>query len=193
MTIIAAVRKGDLIVVASDSQTNWDTHREHTDNVIWPKVRRFGSTLIGSAGWAVYDNILEHYIDSLEELPAFEGEREIFEFFCDLRLQMKEEYGFVNDQCDERKDSPFSDLDATFLLANPHGIFGVTSQMSVARYKKYHAIGGGSDYAVGALHTLYEDVEDPEELARRAVQTAIHFDIYCGGDIDLHRVEAVTA
>ncbi len=52
MTIIAAVRKGDLIVVASDSQTNWDTHREHTDNVIWPKVRRFGSTLIGSAGWA---------------------------------------------------------------------------------------------------------------------------------------------
>ena len=43
-------------------------------------------------------------------------------------------------------------------------------------------------YALGAMYQIYDQDADAAELARRAVETAIEFDIYCGGEIDLFDV-----
>jgi ATP-dependent protease HslVU (ClpYQ) peptidase subunit len=59
----------------------------------------------------------------------------------------------------------------------------------VCRFDKYYAIGSGCVYALGALHQIYEQDADAAQLARRAVETAIEFDIYCGGEIDQFKVE----
>lgn len=58
--------------------------------------------------------------------------------------ELHEQYNFVKDQSNEEDPSPFGDLDATFLITNPNGIFYVSSNMSVSKFEKYFAIGAGS-------------------------------------------------
>jgi len=62
--------------------------------------------------------------------------------------------------------------------------------MSVATFERYHAIGSGCAYSLGALHVLYDEQADPAALARKAVETAITFSVYCGGTIEVHSVSA---
>jgi ATP-dependent protease HslVU (ClpYQ) peptidase subunit len=62
--------------------------------------------------------------------------------------------------------------------------------MSVTRFKRFDAIGSGGPYALGALHTLYDQESDAEEIARRACAAALHFDISCGGTLDVFTVKA---
>ena len=93
-------------------------------------------------------------------------------------------YSFVNDQCDE-KDSPFGGLDASFLIVTKKHIFHVSGNMTVTEFLKFHAIGSGCDFAIGAMHVLHEQSLDAGEIARRAVEAAIEHNIYCGGEIML--------
>jgi ATP-dependent HslUV protease subunit HslV len=61
--------------------------------------------------------------------------------------------------------------------------------MSVNRFEQFQTIGSGCDYATGALHALYDQKGlDAETLARKAVEAAIRFNIYCGGEIQVVRV-----
>ena len=46
----------------------------------------------------------------------------------------------MNDQGD-RNDSPFGNLDASFLVASPAGIFYVAPDMSVSEFRQYFAVG----------------------------------------------------
>ncbi len=62
--------------------------------------------------------------------------------------------------------------------------------MSVSRFEKYHAVGSGADFALGALHALYPGRLGVSQLARRAVAAATHFNIYCGGETDVVTLKA---
>jgi ATP-dependent protease HslVU (ClpYQ) peptidase subunit len=102
---------------------------------------------------------------------------------------MRKDYSFVNDQPMEDDKSPFADLDAAFLIANANGIFHVTGQMSVTRFRRYDAIGSGGPYALGALHTLYDENLRSDEIVRRGCAAAVHFDISCGGTLDVFTIK----
>jgi len=95
----------------------------------------------------------------------------------------------VNDQCSET-DTPFGDLDASFLVAAPSGIYYVACDMSVTEFDQYYAVGSGAGYALGALHALYTQKSDAENVARRAVAAASALDIYCGGEVNLVKLRA---
>ncbi len=63
------------------------------------------------------------------------------------------------------------------LIANPHGIFGVSGHRTVQEFSRFYAYGSGSDYALGALYSAYDDTgRDAEQLARHAVEAAAEFD-----------------
>jgi ATP-dependent protease HslVU (ClpYQ) peptidase subunit len=62
--------------------------------------------------------------------------------------------------------------------------------MSVTRFLRFDAIGSGSSYALGAVHALYDGRLSAEEMARRACEAGMHFDIACGGEVDLFTVKA---
>ena len=104
--------------------------------------------------------------------------------------ELHEQYNFVKDQSNEEDPSPFGDLDATFLIVNPNGIFYVASNMSVSKFEKYFAIGAGSNFSLGTLYALYDLDFSAEEIAKKSVESAIAFNIYCGGSIDLYHVGA---
>lgn len=184
MSVVIAVQKGSTIAIACDSVLHSGSRRESEDNVVSPKIRRFGQSFVASTGWSVYDNVMVDYL-SRRAAPAFRDEVSIYRFFLTLWKALRRDYGLVNEQCHEDK-SPFGDMDSSFLIANRHGIFGVDVDMSVLRFRKYHAIGSGSEYALGALFPIYDELKDAAAIARRAAEAAVHFDKSCGGTVSVY-------
>ena len=57
--------------------------------------------------------------------------------------------------------------------------------MCVTEFFKFYAIGVGRDYAIGAMHVLYEQNKSAEEIAQLALEAAISNNVYCGGNIEI--------
>ncbi|MHC5024213.1 MAG: Ntn hydrolase family protein [Planctomycetota bacterium] len=185
MSIIVAVTKNDCTAMAADSLTCFgDDHCVPSENARTSKIRRLGDSIVGSAGWAVYDRILSDFLADREGPLDLSSESAIFTFLMDLWAALHKRYSFVNDQAQSR-DSPFGDLDSSFLIANACGIFKVSHDMDVCSFRQYYAIGTGADYALGAMLNLHDGDADAETLACRAVETATQFDVHCGGEIDV--------
>lgn len=181
MSIVVAVVKNDKVVMAADSQSNFGHKVLPPDNQTTIKVRQVGDSLLGRAGWGVYDNILADLFDGAEPPPLVDAPA-IFRFFMELWKRLHQRYAFVNDQS-KRKDTPFGDLGGSFLVANRNGIFYVAPNLGVTRFAKYFAIGSGADFSLGALHQIYDRDGDAEAVARAAVETAVAFSTQCGGEI----------
>lgn len=188
MSVIAAVRKARRLVIAADSQDNFGDLRPPPDNHSALKLREIDSAWIGCSGWAIYDDLLGHYLRKRSAKTALHSREDVFDFFLKFWRAIRTDYPFVNEQSRSEDKTPFADLDATFLIASPGGIFLVSSNMSVSSFAKYYAIGSGGDYALGALHALYDGVSDPSELARRAIDAAKAYDSACGGETVLREI-----
>lgn len=187
MSIAVAVRKGNTIAVAADSQENFGDRKVVGSNHRASKIMQLGGSQLAMTGWGVYDNVFTDYLGT-RRAPRFASEREIFVFFVKLWKDLRKRYSFVDDQVQDEDRSPFADLDSSFLIGNRHGIFHVSGDMSVMAFQEYYAIGSGASYALGVLHALYASERDAAVLARRACEAAIAFDVYCGGEIDVRRI-----
>ena len=187
MSVAVAVQKGKTIAIAADTQENFGDRRVLRGDHSSSKIMKVGASYVAQTGWGLYENILGDFLTK-GPAPRFRNEREIFVFFNRFWKRMKKDYSFVNDQPMEDDKSPFADLDASFLIVNTSGIFHVTGQMSVTRFTRFDAIGSGGPYALGALHTLYDEKLDALEIARRGCAAAVHFDVSCGGELDLFTV-----
>lgn len=183
MSIVVAVVKDGETCVAADSQSNFGTNQVPMDNGKVSKLRQIGASVLGTTGWGVYENILEDFI-SAKKPPLLSDRQSIFSFFLDLWKALHERYPYVNDQWDTDR-SPFANLDASFLIASPDGLFYVASDLSVTRFEKYFAVGSGADFSMGALYNLYDTDLDAAAITRKAVESAMAFNIYCGGEVQL--------
>jgi len=187
MSVAVAVRKGNVVAVAADSQENFGDRKIVAPNHGASKIMRLGDSELAMTGWGVYDNVFADYVRT-RRAPRFASEREIYVFFVKLWRDLRRRYSFVDDQVQDEDRSPFADLDSSFLIGNRHGIFHVSGDMSVMAFREYYAIGSGASYALGVLHALYATETDATVLARRACEAAIAFDVYCGGEVDVRRI-----
>jgi len=183
MSIIVAVKKGNEVFVGADSQINFGSNKVCSSNINGSKIRRVGTAVIASTGWGLYDDILNDYL-SKRKSCKLNTKLEIFRFFMGFWHALHKDYSFVNDQCDE-KDSPFGDLDASFLIATKSNIFHISSNMSITEFSKFHAIGSGCEFALGAMHVLYDQDFGADVVAHKAVDAAITHNVYCGGEIEI--------
>ena len=189
MSVICAVQKDGDTVMAADTLTLFGEDDVATPaNAVAHKFMRLGTSLVGGAGWGLYDDILRDHLSETGP-PDLSSERSIFRFFLDLWKALHDNYTFVNDQA-ASKDTPFGDLDSTFVIANPTGIFKVSSDLCVTRFEQYCAVGSGSQYACGAMQTLFaRPGESAESIATAGVQTSIALNVHCGGSIDVAYVD----
>jgi ATP-dependent HslUV protease subunit HslV len=183
MSIAVAVRTAGEIVLATDSKRTFGGNAVPENNLRDVKLRRVGEAYLATTGWGVYANILDDYLRVVRN-PRLNDSRQIFTFFRGFWKALHQRYAFINDQCTE-SDSPFGDLDASFLVAARGGIFYVACDMSVTEFQNYYAVGSGASYALGAMHALYTPSARAELVARRAVAAASALDIYCGGEVNL--------
>jgi ATP-dependent protease HslVU (ClpYQ) peptidase subunit len=174
-------------VIAADSKVTFGSTQIPFYNYHEKKIRKINDSYLASTGWGIYDDIFENYLNR-HKTAKLDGKSQIFDFFISFYKELKEKYNFVNDQCDD-KETPFADLDSSFLIANHNGIFYISSNMSVTKFEKFHAIGSGSDYSLGVLYSWYNETDDLSLLAKKAIDAAIAFNIYCGGDIQLETID----
>ena len=183
MSIAVVVKKDNKVVVGADTLQCFDSNMADDDNLNESKLRRIGHALLASTGWGLYDNILDDYLKGKKSI-RLSSKQEVFLFFKKLWPVLHEKYSFVKNQCDN-SDSPFGELDSSFLIATKKRIFFVSSNMCVTEFLKFYAIGADRDYAIGAMHVLYDQNKSAEEIARLAIEAAISNNVYCGGDIEL--------
>lgn len=187
MSIALAIEKNGELLVAADTLTSFGHTKVPAALHSAVKVRRVGASLLATTGWGVYENILDDVLARRGNVRLGTRGR-IFDFFQRLWGDLHKKYSFVNDQIDEKEAGPFGNLDSTFLVAGRTGIFYVGPDMSVTPVRRYFAIGSGAQFALGALNALHDSRLGAEAVARRAVEAAIAFDTYCGGEVQIHRV-----
>jgi ATP-dependent protease HslVU (ClpYQ) peptidase subunit len=190
MSIAVAVKCQGKVVIACDTKRTFGSGEVPEANLSDLKVRKVGDSYLATTGWGLYSNILDDYL-ATRKRARLTDERTIFAFFRVFWKDLHERYSFVSDQRHD-DESPFGDLDASFLIANPNGIFSVACDMSVTQFEQYYAIGSGAPYALGATHALYKETADAEVIARKAAEAAMALDLYCGGSVTAFAMRAST-
>jgi ATP-dependent HslUV protease, peptidase subunit HslV len=188
MSIAVAVKTNGRIVIACDSKRTFGSGEVPESNLVDVKIRKVGNAYLAITGWGLYTNIIDDYLRARRP-PRLSDQAGIFAFFRVFWKDLHERYSFVSDQRHD-DESPFGDLDASFLIANQNGIFSVACDMSVTRFEQYYAIGSGAPYSLGALHALYDEHGDALAIARTAVESAIGLDLYCGGAVTAYEIKA---
>lgn len=175
MTTVAVVRKDGVVAVAADTLTKWGPVKESAAYVVnHEKILRVGDTWVAITGNATFKHILADYFASLERAPALDSVAAIFAFWNRMHGDLKERYHL---QFEEDKEDAVESTRMDVLLANPSGIYGVSGQRTVQEFSRFYAYGSGSDYALGALYSVYDRPEmDAEAVARHAVRAAAEFD-----------------
>ena|SRR5688572_17233531 len=148
MTTIAVVRKNGVAAIAADSLTKWGSAKESATYIAnHEKVLAVGDNYIGITGSATFKLILADYFGSANDV-RLKNQSEIFRTFNKLHAVLKERYYILPE---EDKEDALESSRLDVLIANPHGIFGVSGHRTVQEFASFYAYGTGSDYALGAL------------------------------------------
>jgi ATP-dependent protease HslVU (ClpYQ) peptidase subunit len=186
MTTIVVVKRGGHAVIAGDSLTTFGGTRLAASHDTSPdKILKHAKTYFGVAGSAAHQLVLENILQRNLEFN-FMGKAQIFESFRKMHPILKEE-AFLNPK--EEEDDPYESSQLTTLIANASGIFGVYSMREVFEFERFWAIGSGRDYALGAMHVLYDARRTVEEIATAGVTAGAEFDTGTGLPMTIYKVK----
>ena len=186
MSTIVVVKKNHRACIAADSLTTFgDTRQSATLDASHDKILKQGDSFVGIVGSAAHQLVIGSAFASMDE-PDLRGREAIFESFRKLHPVLKESY-FLNPKDEDGDAYESSHIDA--LVVNPAGIFGVYALREVFEYTRYWAVGSGAEYALGAMHALYDQLDDPEMIARVAIEAGAEFDTSSALPMTLYQVD----
>lgn len=192
MTTIVVVKKDGYAAIAADTLTKWGSGKESAEYIVnHEKTIQVGSSHIAITGSATFKLILADYFATSEEETKLDTVPNIFKTWNKLHAELKEHY-FL--QTEEDKEDELESTRMDVLIANPFGIFGVAAHRTVQEFSKYYAYGSGSDYALGALYSTYDQTgKSAEAIARHAIETAAEFDDRSGLPIISYSIKLVNS
>lgn len=175
MGIILAVKKKDKVCIASDSMVISGAGRKNSfEHIAHPeKVIKWDDSYIGIAGHPSWLNIIRDYIAKRRKKALLQNPDQIFKELLQLHKTLKEEY-CLNTGTDA--ESAFESSGLTSIIVNRKGIFKTYEYRSIQEFNQYTAIGSASQYALGALYTLYDRYSTAEDITKAALETAVTFD-----------------
>ncbi len=186
MSTIVVVKKSGYAAIGADTLTKFGYTNERADYVENnSKIIIVGASYIATAGHASIDLVLTSYFTKLKSKPRFDSTQSIFETARRLHQSLKEDY-FLNPHEDD--DDEFESSQFSWLIANPHGIFGIYRLRSVQEYAKFYSFGTGYRLALGAMHAVYDHTDSAEEIARTGLLAAAEFDDSTGLPIEVYTV-----
>jgi len=192
MTTIAVVRKNGYCAIAADTLTKWGSGKESAAYVAnSTKIVRVGDSYIAGSGTSTFKLILRDYFAQRGVPARFDSAINLFKTWQAFHAALKERYYLVSvgDKDDTIESSKFD-----VLIANPHGIFGVGAHRTVQEYRKFYAVGTGTDLALGAMYGVYDNPRlSAEQVARLAIGAAAEFDDATGLPAISHSVKLKTS
>ncbi len=187
MTTIVVVRKGDTAVIGADTLGTYGDQRESADFVKnASKLIRVDHSWLAVTGHAAMDMALRNIFQETSCRRSFKDVNDIYKTSLQLHAMLKDHYFLRLDE--EGGEDAFESMQVSLLIANAHGIFGVCSKRTVLEYTKFYAFGSGEQYALGAMHAVYDHEADPEQIARRGLEAAVTFDTGSGVPIEVRRI-----
>jgi len=192
MTTITVVKKDGYVAIAADTLTKWGSGKESAEYVVnHEKIVQTGDSYIAVTGSATFKLILAEYFSEADPADIrLDTSTNIFKTWNKLHAVLKEHY-FL--QAEEDKDDELESTRMDVLIANPHGIFGVAAHRTVQEFSRFYAYGSGSDYALGALYSVYNQPEkSAEEIARHAIVAAAEFDDRSGLPVTSYSIKLIS-
>lgn len=173
MSTIVVVKKGNQVCIAADSLTSFgDLRFASTYDADHDKIIKHKESCLGIVGSAAHQLVMESLLADKKVKADFSSKLAVFETFRGLHPILKEKY-FLNAK--DEDDDPYESTQIDALIASPHGIFGIHSLREVSEYTRFWSIGSGSEYALGAMFTVYENYETAEEIAAAGVKAGAEF------------------
>lgn len=177
MSSVVVVKKSGQAVIAADSLTTFGHTKfgkKYQRNS--EKIHKFESSYIGIVGDAAHSNVFENIVEKYAKDLSFNSRKHIFETYLYLHQILKDKF-HLNPNVEDDVAYQSSQIDA--VIANQHGIFGMFEFREVHEFEKFWAIGSGKAYALGAMYAVYDQLDDPAEIATLGVKASCEFDNSC--------------
>ena len=186
MTTLTVVKKGQEVAIAADGLTTFgDTRLARSYKGEHDKILCIAGSWIGICGSSAHHLVLQSAFSRLEDIRL--GSRmEVYETFRRLHPILKE-HAFLNTKEDEA--DPYESSQITALIANSSGIYGVYSYREVFEFDRVWAAGSGRNFALGAMHALYDNELTAAGIAEAGVAAGIEFDTASGPPIVVHEIK----
>jgi ATP-dependent protease HslVU (ClpYQ) peptidase subunit len=173
-TIVAAIKNG-MACLAADSLTSFGDTRQASEYVAdSTKILQFDDNFIGVVGSAAHHLVLRSILEYHRDKIDFSSQMGIFESLRRLHPILKEEY-FLNSKDEDEDAYETSRIDA--LVVNPGGVFGIYSLREVDQYTRFWAVGSGAEFALGAMHAVYDQADSAESIAAAGIAAGATFDM----------------
>ena len=128
---------------------------------------------MGIVGSAAHQLVMQSLIISHADKIDFSNRLSIFNTLKVIHPILKEEY-FLNSK--EEDDDSYESSRVDALIMNANGIFGLYSLREVEQYSRFWAVGSGSEFALGAMHAVYESMDDVQAIALAGIMAGTTFD-----------------
>lgn len=186
MSTIVVVRKNGNAVIAADTLTTCGNTKESAEYVVnHGKIIEYKDNFMGISGSASLQIALQNFLSVSKKKFLFENVSEIYKFGLLLHAELKDKH-FL--RADDEED--FETFRGDILIANKHGIFGLSSYRYVQEYTKFYANGSGGDYALGAMYAVFNDQEkSAEDIAKVGVEAGTEFDDGSAAPVQLYSVK----
>lgn len=190
MSTIVAVKKDHKICIAADSLTTFgDSRQTATLDADSDKIFQFEDNYLGIVGSAAHQLVVQSALGKMKKVDL-SSKLEIFKTFSRLHALLKDRY-YLNPKDEE--DDPYESTHIDALIVNPNGIFAVFALREVFEYTRYWAIGSGSEYALGAMHAVYEADYNAEQVADKAIEAGAEFNTGTAMPMTSYSVEMKSA
>ena len=185
MTTCVVVRKNGQAAIAADSLVTFGDTRLPGNYEANSKIFRIADSLVTLAGTTAHFPVMRKVLAELGDDCRLGSREEVFETYTRVHNVLKEKY-FLNTREDE--DDPYESSQLISLIANPHGIFGVYSYREVFSFDRFWGIGSGRNFALGAMHAVYDSLGTAQEIAEVGVAAGIEFDKNSAGPLQIYSI-----
>ncbi len=174
MSTVVVVRKNNSACIAADTLTSFGDTKQSAEFVAdSSKIIHFSNFYMGIVGSAAHMLVMKSLFKHHQDKVDFSNQLSIFESFQKIHPILKDEY-YLNTKDEDNDAYETSRIDA--LLMTKTGIYGVYSLREVDEYTQYWAIGSGAEYAIGAMHAVYSEMDSAEKIAISGIEAGAKFD-----------------
>ncbi len=174
MSTVVVVKKQKTACIAADSLTSFGDTKQSSEFVADAnKIIQFEDFYLGIVGSAAHHLVIKSLLANHANKIDFSDQMSIFESLKQVHPILKEEY-YLNSKDEDQDDYETSRIDA--LLMTPKGIFGIYSMREVDEYTRFWAVGSGADFALGAMHAVYDQLDSAEQIAQVGIEAGAKFD-----------------
>jgi ATP-dependent HslUV protease, peptidase subunit HslV len=184
-TIVAVVGLTSIAIAADTLSSKGDQVTgalHHPSN----KIITIGDSFVGIAGAASATLAIVDFFGRGSHQTVFGSVSEIYRAWVALHAALRMEYYLIPNADEE---TGFESTQMDVLIVNATGAYIIDEYRSVRQIVRYHAVGSGERYALGAMEILYcENELGPEAIAVQAVEAASEFNVGTSLPVTVHSV-----